>query len=137
MSRVIVKNIPKVFTEKEISDHFKNIDEVTDCKVARNEKGVSRGFAFVGFRNSTTASKVKKTYDNTYVGTTKVRIDIAKLKDDESQSRERSRDQSKGEKQGKQQEGKTKAFEDYKKIIQEKAKKSWDDLVVPDHRTFE
>lgn len=137
MSRVIIKNIPKVFTEKEITNHFKQVDDVTDCKIARNQQGASRGFAFVGFRNPQTAFQVKKTYDNTYIGTTKVRIDIAKLKNEESQSRERSRDQSKGKKHAKEQEGKTRVFEDYKKMIQEKAKKSWDDLVVPDHKHFE
>lgn len=84
MSRIIVKNIPKVFTEKEITNHFKTVDEVTDCKIARTPQGVSRGFAFVGFRNSKTASLVKKTYDNTYLGTTKVKIDIAKLRDEEN-----------------------------------------------------
>jgi multiple RNA-binding domain-containing protein 1 len=87
MSRIIIKNIPKVFTEKEVTNHFKLVDEVTDCKIVRTPQGVSRGFGFVGFRNPAAASKIKKTYDNTYIGTSKVRIDIAKLKDEEDQSR--------------------------------------------------
>ena len=30
-------------------------------------------------------------------------------------------------------EEKVKVFENYKKMIQEKAKKSWDDLIIPKH----
>lgn len=36
MSRIIIKNVPKVFTEKEIVSHFSKVDEITDCKVARS-----------------------------------------------------------------------------------------------------
>jgi RNA recognition motif-containing protein len=36
MSRIIIKNVPKVFTEKEIVAHFSKVDEITDCKVMRN-----------------------------------------------------------------------------------------------------
>lgn len=101
MSRIIVKNIPKVFAEKEIVTHFSQVDEVTDCKVARNQQGISRGFAFVGFRSTVAAAQAKKRYDNTYLGTVKVRVDLAKLKEDENQSRERSRDASKDRKNSK------------------------------------
>jgi len=40
MSRVIIKNIPKNFSEKEIKEHFKNFSEqITDLKIARNPNG--------------------------------------------------------------------------------------------------
>lgn len=52
MSRIIVKNIPKVFTEKELSAQFDKVDQVTDCKVGREHNGNSRGFAFIGFKDT-------------------------------------------------------------------------------------
>lgn len=56
MSRIIVKNIPKVFTEKEVQEHFNKLGVVTDCKIARTPNGESRRFAFIGFKDSQTAA---------------------------------------------------------------------------------
>ena len=118
MSRVIIKNVPKVFTEKQIIEHFSTLDEITDCKVAKDQQGKSRGFAFLGFKNTISASKAKKMYDNTYLGASRIRIDNAKLRNEEEEQRdrERSRDQSnKGKESGVRQ--KLEVFENYKKMI--------------------
>jgi multiple RNA-binding domain-containing protein 1 len=55
MSRIIIKNVPKVFTEKEIVEHFSKVDEITDCRIPKNNEGNSRRLAFVGFKDKTTA----------------------------------------------------------------------------------
>lgn len=80
MSRVIIKNVPKVFTEKEIVDNFRKIDEITDCKVIRSENGESRRFAFVGFKGKDTATFVSNKFNNTYLGASKIMVSIAKTK---------------------------------------------------------
>jgi len=80
MSRVIIKNVPKVFTEKQVVEHFSKLDEITDCKVAKDQQGKSRGFAFVGFKNGASAGKAKKMFDNTYLGASRIKVDYAKLK---------------------------------------------------------
>ena len=36
MSRVIVKNLPKFVTEKELKEHFKDLGVVTDAKIAKD-----------------------------------------------------------------------------------------------------
>ena len=51
-SRLIIKNIPKHYTEERFKKHFQNEGEfvVTDIKIMR--KGTkSRGFGFVGFKS--------------------------------------------------------------------------------------
>jgi multiple RNA-binding domain-containing protein 1 len=51
-SRIIVKNIPKHYTEERMRAHFANAGafSVTDAKICR--KGTkSRQFGFVGFKN--------------------------------------------------------------------------------------
>lgn len=76
--------------------------------------------------------------DNTYMGASKIRVDNAKLKnhEEEEQSRQRSRDQSKkGKDRGVK--DRLEVFESYKKMIEEKSKKSWDDLLVPKQRHFD
>lgn len=36
MSRIIIKNVPKAFSEKEIVAHFSKVDQITDCRVIKN-----------------------------------------------------------------------------------------------------
>ena len=51
MSRIIVKNIPKEITEVQLRDHFNKKGEITDVKIMKDEKEVSRRFAFLGYKN--------------------------------------------------------------------------------------
>ena len=83
--------------------HFSTIDEVTDVKIGKDEKGKSRGFAFVGFKSKATAKKAQHKFGNTYMGASKIRVDLARLKGEEENvqrdsTRERSRDMEKKKK---------------------------------------
>ena len=51
-SRLIIRNLPKHYTEERMKSHFGNSGEfvVTDAKICR--KGAkSRQFGFIGFKN--------------------------------------------------------------------------------------
>lgn len=89
MSRIIVKNLPKFVTEKQLSQNFKDLGEVTDCKIARDPNGVSRKFGFVGFKDKNAANLARKNYHNTYIGVSKIQVDRAKTRDEEQFEQER------------------------------------------------
>ena len=80
MSRIIVKNIPKIFKEEHIAKHFSPTDTITDLKVIRTPDGNSRRFAFVGFMDPKSAEIAKKRYDKTYIGASLVRVEVAQDK---------------------------------------------------------
>jgi len=91
-SRLIIKNIPKHFTEARMKDHFSKGGEfaVTDAKICR--KGTkSRQFGFVGFKNDQQAKQALKHFNNTYVDTSKIEASFAKAQGDESIPRPWSR----------------------------------------------
>jgi len=46
---IIVKNLPKDMTSKELADHFKDAGEVFSSKIPVNSKQNSEGFGFVCF----------------------------------------------------------------------------------------
>lgn len=78
MSRVCVKNIGKNATEAQLRETFSAKGEVTDVRIIRTASGKSRQFAFVGFRNEDQASEVQKYFNNTFLGTSRISVEIAK-----------------------------------------------------------
>jgi RNA recognition motif-containing protein len=118
MSRIIIKNVPKVFTEKEIVEHFSKVDQITDCKLLKNEDGNSRRLAFLGFKDKATAQMLKQKYDNTYLGASKIRVEIARLPGQLQEDRSRTRERPVQEKGKSKEASVTKTFETYKQIIQ-------------------
>lgn len=91
----------------------------------------------MGFKSRETADLLKHKYDNTYLGASKIKIEIAKAREEIDQERSRTREKPKREKKDPKEEKVAKTFEGYKKIIQEQTKKSWDDLIVPEQPAFE
>ena len=91
-SRLIVKNLPKHFTEERMKAHFGNDGKytVTDAKICR-KGNKSRQFGFLGFKNESQAKFALKHFNGTYVDTSKVEISIAKAQGDESIPRPWSR----------------------------------------------
>ena len=77
MSRVIVKNVGKNMTEKQIAEHFSSKGEVTDVRLPK-KNGRSRLFAFVGFRTNDQAESAIAYFNNTFMGTSKITVDAAK-----------------------------------------------------------
>jgi multiple RNA-binding domain-containing protein 1 len=82
MSRIIVKNIPKEITELELKNHFNKKGEITDIKIMRTEKGVSRRFAFLGFKTEEQTKETVKYFNNTYLKTCKIQVEEAKVQGD-------------------------------------------------------
>ena len=78
MSRVCVKNIGKNATETQLRETFSAKGEVTDVRIIKTASGKSRQFAFVGFRNEDQASEVQKYFNNTFLGTSRISVGIAK-----------------------------------------------------------
>ncbi|KAJ8906035.1 hypothetical protein NDN08_002535 [Rhodosorus marinus] len=77
MSRLIVKGLPKHLTEERLKNHFSSAGEVTDARIRRTKDGRSRQFGFVGFRSSDEAKDAKRMFNNSFLDTNKLNIEIA------------------------------------------------------------
>jgi multiple RNA-binding domain-containing protein 1 len=77
MSRIIVKNIPKEITDKELSDHFSKKGVITDVKIMKKENGQSRKFAFIGFKKEEDGINSIKYFNNTFLWTCKIIVESA------------------------------------------------------------
>ena len=87
MSRLIVKNLPKHLKEVDLLRHFESNTSlncrVTDAKImTKNNR--SRLFGFVGFKTDEQAAAALKYFNNTYLHTSKLQIDMAKGQGDET-----------------------------------------------------
>lgn len=82
MSRIIVKNLGKKINESDLKKHFSSKGEITDVKVMRKPDGTSRLFAFVGFRTDEQALEAIKFFDNTFIGLSKITVNLAKKLND-------------------------------------------------------
>ena len=78
MSRLIVKGIPKYYTEQNLEKHFSTQGIVTDVKILRKRSGESRRFAFVGFKSSEEAEKSITFFNKTFIDTCRIEVDQAK-----------------------------------------------------------
>lgn len=84
MSRIIVKNIPKEITEKQLQEHFSKKGLITDVKIMKKENGQSRKFAFIGFKNEVEGNEAIKYFNNTFLWTCKIIVESAKVQNDPS-----------------------------------------------------
>ncbi|KAJ1420817.1 hypothetical protein B484DRAFT_452942 [Ochromonadaceae sp. CCMP2298] len=84
MSRIYVKNIGKSTTDKQLKELFSSKGEVTDVKIICAKDGKSRRFAFVGFRTDQQAQESQQYFNNTFLGLSKISVDIAKKANDKS-----------------------------------------------------
>ncbi|KAI0270676.1 hypothetical protein BC834DRAFT_841474 [Gloeopeniophorella convolvens] len=80
MSRLIVKNLPAYITPVLLKEHFSQSKgpggTITDAKVAHKQDGTARRFGFIGFKTDEEALKAKEWYDKTFIGSTRVRVEI-------------------------------------------------------------
>ena len=83
-TRIIVKNLPKNITEEEIKNHFSQKGVITDVKIMHKENGRSRNFCFIGFKTEQSAKDAIKYFNQTYLKTMKINVEIAKLQGDPS-----------------------------------------------------
>jgi multiple RNA-binding domain-containing protein 1 len=77
MSRIFVKGLSKNVTEKELRDVFSQKGEVTDVRIMRTKTNLSRGFGFIGFRHPLEAQTAITYFNNTYMQTCKISVELA------------------------------------------------------------
>ena len=82
-SRLIVKGLPKHADSKRLRDHFATFCEVTDAKVMTRD-GVTRRFGFVGYPSEKQAKAAKRHFDQTYMDTSKLSVEVALKVGDEA-----------------------------------------------------
>ncbi|XP_032220437.2 probable RNA-binding protein 19 isoform X2 [Nematostella vectensis] len=78
MSRLIVKNLPQNIKE----DYFRSIfgakGEITDIKLCRTKDGKFRRFGFVGYKTEKQAENALKYFNNSFIDTSKIQVDLAR-----------------------------------------------------------
>jgi multiple RNA-binding domain-containing protein 1 len=87
--------------EDQLRDHFSQKGEITDAKLMRSNDGKSRQFGFIGFRSAQEAQQAIKYFNNTYLGTSLIIVEIAHKVGDENAPRPWSRLSHKKEEEAK------------------------------------
>lgn len=88
-SRLIVKNIPKYMTENQLKTTFQKFGKVTDVKIIfkgdvhRKFCFIGRRFVEAGFKDEEAACKAKDFFNNTFIGTSKITVEVASTLNDE------------------------------------------------------
>ncbi|KAL0727487.1 hypothetical protein Bca4012_023580 [Brassica carinata] len=90
-SRICVKNLPKEVAEARLRDVFSKKGEITDAKLLRSNEGRSRQMAFIGFRSEQEAQEAIKYFNNSYLDTFRISVEIARKVGDENAPRPWSR----------------------------------------------
>ena len=72
-----MKNIPKYIEDSRLRTHFGVCGEVTDIKIVRKPDGQSRRFAFVGYKTEQEAQKALKHFQNSFMDTCKISLELA------------------------------------------------------------
>ena len=76
-SRLIVRNLPKHLTDKRLREHFSAKGEVTDVRIMKTRDGASRQFGFVGFKTEASAKAARHHFNETYIDTSRVSVEMA------------------------------------------------------------
>lgn len=76
MSRIIVKNLPKKIKEERLREFFSSKGTVTDLQLKYTKEGVFRRFAFVGFKDEAQAAAAKEYFNNAYLDTSKLQVEM-------------------------------------------------------------
>ena len=81
-SRICVKNVGKNTSDKQLRELFSKKGEVTDARVLHTKDGKTRRIAFVGFRNASQAEEAVAYYNNTFIGLSRITVELAKRVND-------------------------------------------------------
>ncbi|XP_076364328.1 putative RNA-binding protein 19 [Tachypleus tridentatus] len=76
MSSIIVKNLPKKITAQRLQDEFSVHGQITNLQLKYTKDGVFRQFAFIGFKTEKEALAAKNYFHNTFIDTSKIKVDI-------------------------------------------------------------
>ncbi|KAJ2615746.1 Multiple RNA-binding domain-containing protein 1 [Coemansia sp. RSA 1365] len=81
-SRIIVRNLPKHISESRFRSHFDSKGEITDVKLVYTSTGKFRRFGYIGYRSEQEAQDALAFFNNTFIDTSKVYVEIAKPRGD-------------------------------------------------------
>lgn len=84
MSRLIVKGLPKYYTEDKLREYFGKQGNVTDVKLMKKRNGESRRFAFIGYKSYEDAEKAASYFNNAFIDTARIDVELAKTFSDPS-----------------------------------------------------
>lgn len=70
-ANLIVRNLPKELTQKDLSEMFSEFGAIDSCKLQVDFQGQSKGFGYVQFERKEDAAKALKEMDNKVVGESK------------------------------------------------------------------
>jgi len=80
--KLLVRNLPRTTTEKDISVLFSAQGEVTECTLVLDQQtGLSKGFAFVEMPNEVEAEAALAAMHHATIGGSKIRVKIAEEKE--------------------------------------------------------
>ncbi|XP_070498562.1 probable RNA-binding protein 19 [Chironomus tepperi] len=83
MSRLIVKNLPKVVNEQKLRKLFEQKGTVTDVQL-KYKDGKFRQFGFIGYENEGSAQEAVNYFNDTFFGTSKIKVEVCATLGDES-----------------------------------------------------
>ncbi|KAJ2797412.1 Multiple RNA-binding domain-containing protein 1, partial [Coemansia guatemalensis] len=83
-SRIIVRNLPKHISESRFRSHFDSKGEITDVKLVYTSTGKFRRFGYIGYRSEQEAQDALAFFNNTFIDTSKINVEIAKPRGDVS-----------------------------------------------------
>ena len=78
MSRLIVKGLPKSVTAEELKEHFSRCGYITDVRLVHTRAGIFRRFGFIGYATEKQAKEAVAYFHNTFIGSSRVEVQIAK-----------------------------------------------------------
>ena len=119
MSRVIVKNLPKVVSEEKLRSLFAQKGTITDVQL-KYKDGKFRQFGYVGFLEEKSGHEAKEYFNNTFVGTNKINVELCTALGDESKPKSWSKYAKDSEKSKKKEKNKVIVEDD--PVIVEKTK---------------
>lgn len=125
MSRVIVKNLPKVVSEQKLRSLFAQKGTITDIQL-KYKDGKFRQFGYVGFLEEKSGHEAKEYFNNTFVGTNKISVELCAALGDESKPKSWSKYARDSETSKKK--AKNKIIEEDPVIVENKTKSTSDKI---------
>ena len=76
-SRLIIKNLPKDVKADNLKQLFSRFGTVTDIKLQYNSRGTFRKLAFVGYMHEEEVANAQRYFDNTFIDTSKITVEVS------------------------------------------------------------
>lgn len=128
MSRIIVKNLPKVVSEQKLQSLFAQKGTITDIQL-KYKDGKFRQFAFIGYLEEKSGQEAKDFFNNTFIGTNKVIVELCAVLGDESKPQSWSKHAKDSETSKKKEKNKLFEKHDPAVVVHEEKPKSTSDKI--------